>query len=66
VSDARTGQSCYAVALEIAPEEMARLDGAELIPGMPIEAFLQTGDRPVLSYLLRPLADHLRRAFREG
>jgi HlyD family secretion protein len=33
---------------------------------MQIEAFLQTGGRTVLSYLARPLTDHLRRAFREG
>jgi HlyD family secretion protein len=33
---------------------------------MPIEAFLQTGARTVLSYLSRPLTDHLRRAFRDA
>ena len=32
---------------------------------MPVEAFLQTDDRSVLSYLVKPLRDQLARAFRE-
>jgi HlyD family secretion protein len=32
---------------------------------MPVEAFIQTGDRSVMSYLTRPLADQIARAFRE-
>ncbi len=66
VTDPATGQSYYRVSVSIPPEELARLDGAEILPGMPIEAFLQTGDSTVLSYLTRPLTDHLRRAFRDG
>ena len=60
-----TGQSFYRVTLAIPPEQLARLDGHEILPGMPIEAFLQTGARTVLSYLTRPLTDQLRRAFRD-
>jgi HlyD family secretion protein len=47
------------------PEEIARLGDVKLIPGMPSEAFVQTGDRTVLSYLMKPLHDQLMRAFRE-
>jgi HlyD family secretion protein len=47
------------------PEEVARLGEAKLIPGMPVEAFVQTGDRTLLSYLIKPLSDQLMRAFRE-
>ena len=65
VNDPATGQSFYRVTLAIAPEELARLEGHEILPGMPIEAFLQTGERTVLSYLIRPLSDQLRRAFRD-
>ena len=36
-----------------------------LVPGMPVEAFVQTGDRTVMSYLVKPLLDQLTRAFRE-
>jgi len=65
VTDPKTGQSFYRVTLAIPPEELGRLDGHEILPGMPIEAFLQTGDRTVLSYLTRPLSDQLGRAFRD-
>jgi len=66
ITDPATGQSYYRVTLAIPPEELARLEGHEILPGMPIEAFLQTGERTVLSYLTRPLTDQLRRAFRDG
>jgi len=65
ITDPATGQSFYRVTLAIPPEELARLEGHEILPGMPIEAFLQTGERTVLSYLTRPLTDQLRRAFRD-
>jgi len=65
VPDRNTGQSFYRVTLSIPPAELAKLEQGEVIPGMPVEAFLQTGERTVLSYLLRPLTDHLTRAFRE-
>jgi HlyD family secretion protein len=32
---------------------------------MPVEAFVKTGDRTVLSYLMKPLSDQMNRAFRE-
>jgi HlyD family secretion protein len=47
------------------PQEVARLGDAKLIPGMPVEAFVQTGDRTLMSYLIKPLSDQLMRAFRE-
>jgi HlyD family secretion protein len=46
-------------------EEVARLGEVKLIPGMPVEAFVQTGDRTVISYFMKPLHDQLMRAFRE-
>lgn len=65
VTDPATGQSFYRVTLAIPADELAKLEGHEILPGMPIEAFLQTGERTVLSYLTRPLSDQLRRAFRD-
>ena len=64
-TDQRTGQSYYTIRVSMPPEEIARLGDAKLIPGMPAEAFVQTGDRTVLSYLMKPLNDQLMRAFRE-
>jgi HlyD family secretion protein len=49
----------------MSPQEVARLGEVKLIPGMPVEAFVQTGDRTMLSYLMKPLSDQLMRSFRE-
>jgi len=64
-TDQRTGQSYYTIRVSMPPEEVARLGDSKLIPGMPVEAFVQTGDRTMLSYLIKPLSDQLMRAFRE-
>jgi HlyD family secretion protein len=63
--DQRTGQSYYTIRVSMPPEEVARLGEVKLIPGMPVEAFVQTGDRTMLAYLIKPLHDQLMRAFRE-
>lgn len=65
VIDERTGLSFYRVVLAIAPEELARLHGVRLIPGMPVEAYVRTGDRTMASFLMKPLIDHFERAVRE-
>jgi HlyD family secretion protein len=64
-TDQRTGQSYYTIRVSMPREEVARLGDNKLIPGMPVEAFVQTGDRTMLSYLIKPLSDQLMRAFRE-
>jgi HlyD family secretion protein len=64
-TDQRTGQSYYTVRVSMPPEEVAKLGDVRLIPGMPVEAFVQTGDRTMLSYLVKPLHDQFMRAFRE-
>jgi HlyD family secretion protein len=64
-TDQRTGQSYYTIRVSLPPEEVARLGDVKIIPGMPVEAFVQTGDRTMLSYLIKPLNDQLMRAFRE-
>jgi HlyD family secretion protein len=46
-------------------DEIARLGDVKLTPGMPVEAFIQTGERTMLSYLVKPLHDQLKRTFRE-
>lgn len=65
IEDKRSGQSFYRVGLALEPDELARLGTVALMPGMPVEAYLETGERSVLSYLLHPVTSHLRRALRE-
>ena len=63
--DAKTGVSYFAVRIAVADAEVARLKGTTLVPGMPVESFIQTGERTVISYLVKPLRDQIMRAFRE-
>ncbi len=55
----------YAIRLRISKGELARLEGKQLKPGMPAEAFIQTDARSPLSYLLKPLRDQIEHAWRE-
>jgi HlyD family secretion protein len=64
-SDQRTGQSYYLVRIAMTADELGRLGDVKLTPGMPVEAFIQTGERTMLSYLVKPLHDQLMRSFRE-
>jgi HlyD family secretion protein len=63
--DQRTGPSYYLVRISIGANEVQRLGPVKLTPGMPVEAFIQTGDRTLVSYLVKPLRDQLMRSFRE-
>ena len=66
IQDQRNNQPpYYLVRVSIAEGEIARLNGIKLVPGMPVEAFIRTDERTVWSYLLKPLTDQARRAFRE-
>ena len=64
-TDQRSGQSFYTVRIALPAEEIARLGNVKLVPGMPVEAFIKTYDRTVLSYFIKPLEDQVMRAFRE-
>ena len=63
--DQRTGMSYYVVRIGLTADEIARLNGLKLVAGMPVEAYIQTGDRSVISYLVKPLHDQVMKAFRE-
>lgn len=64
-TDERTGESHYTVRLKIKDDEMQKLEGKTLVPGMPVEAFVTTQDRTVLSYLMKPVVDQVKHAMRE-
>ncbi|MQT11844.1 HlyD family type I secretion periplasmic adaptor subunit [Rhizobiales bacterium Sp-1] len=65
LTDTATNQPYYALKVSIAQAEIAKLDGKMLVPGMPAEVFLVTGDRTPLSYIMKPLNDQLARSMRE-
>jgi HlyD family secretion protein len=64
--DQRSGATYYTVRIAVPDAEITRLQGLKIIPGMPVEVFIQTKSRTVLSYLLKPLADQVMRTFRES
>jgi HlyD family secretion protein len=64
--DERTGAGYFGVRLGFEDEEVVKLGAVQLMPGMPVEVFIKTDDRNVLSYLVKPLRDQLFRAFRES
>jgi HlyD family secretion protein len=64
-TDQRTGQTYYTVRIALPADEVAKLGEVRIVPGMPVETFIQTGDRTMISYLTKPLHDNLMRMFRE-
>jgi HlyD family secretion protein len=63
--DQKSGANFYTIRIAVSPEEIARLEGLKLVPGMPVEAFVQTTVRTVVSFFVRPFQDQIARAFRE-
>lgn len=63
--DEHSGAPYYLARIEVSKEELARLGGLKLQPGMPVEALISTGARTALGYMLSPLTDNMDLAFRE-
>jgi HlyD family secretion protein len=63
--DERTRMSYYRAHVLIDQEQLARLDGVTLVPGMPVEAMIIIGERSFLRYITQPVRDSFTRAFRE-
>jgi HlyD family secretion protein len=65
LTDEATGLSYYPVELTITEDALSQLGDLTLVAGMPVDAFIQTGERSPLSYLLRPPTDFFVRSMRE-
>ncbi len=66
LTDSQTGATYYTAELQLDEGEQTRLGARALLPGMPVEVFLQTGRRTPLAYLVKPFTDYFVRAFRES
>jgi HlyD family secretion protein len=64
-TDQDTGQTSYITRIALPSDQLSVLGEMKIIPGMPVDVFIQTGERDVLSYLIKPLRDQLARAFKE-
>ena len=63
--DRQTNAAYYTVRVTLPGGQRRRLGSAQLVSGMPVEVFLQTGTRTMMSYLLKPISDQLQRTFSE-
>ncbi len=63
--DEKTGNSYYETRVELTPESLEKLSDLELVPGMPAEVMIKTGERTVVEYLIQPITDAFARALRE-
>jgi HlyD family type I secretion membrane fusion protein len=59
------GNGAFKVDLEVAVEDVSRIAGLKLSPGMPADAFIETGERTFMRYLIAPVLDSINRGIRE-
>ncbi len=65
MTDQATHQSFYRAEITLEAGEMNKLKDNKLLPGMPVQAYIGTGDRTPMAYLLKPFTDYFRMAMRE-
>lgn len=65
LTDSATGMTFYRTEIALSQEEAVRL-GQPLLPGMPVDSFIQTSPRTPLAYLIKPFSDYFTHAFRES
>jgi HlyD family secretion protein len=65
IRDPQSNMAYFLVRITLSADELKRLDGLTLRPGMPADVYIATGERTTLSYLIKPLSDQISRAFRE-
>ena len=67
ITDPVTAISFYEARVLIPDAELARVQDADVIPGMPVDAFIYAGRRRTLMrYITEPLSDSLFRGLRQG
>lgn len=65
-TDQHSGMSYYVVRLRIDDDDVEKVGAENLRPGMPVEVFVSTGTRSILSYLVKPITDQIQHAMRES
>ncbi|KXW59361.1 MAG: HlyD family type I secretion periplasmic adaptor subunit [Ferrovum myxofaciens] len=65
LTDQKTGQSYYTMRAEVTKKGVRLLGNLQVRPGMPVEAFIKTGNRTMMSYLLKPLFDRIKTSMSE-
>lgn len=62
--DGQTGERFYLAQVEVDHDSMD-FDPGQLVPGMPVEVFVETEQQTAIAYFMKPFTDQIARAFRE-
>lgn len=62
-TDRATGQPYYLASIDLPKADLT--GRTRLMPGMPVEVFIQTDERTAISFLTKPFTDQMMKAFRE-
>lgn len=65
LTDERTGMPYYTMKAKVTPEGMRMLTDQQIKAGMPVDVFIKTGERSLMSYLFKPVLDRLHSAMSE-
>jgi protease secretion system membrane fusion protein len=63
--DEHSGQPFYRVRAKVTPEGAKMAAKLDIRPGMPVEMFVKTGERTMMSYLLKPIFDRAKTSMTE-
>jgi len=65
LTDERTGMPYYTMKAKVTPEGTRMLTDQQIKAGMPVDVFIKTGERSLMSYLFKPVLDRLHSAMSE-
>ncbi|SOD98765.1 HlyD family type I secretion periplasmic adaptor subunit [Caenispirillum bisanense] len=65
LTDERTGVPYYLSRVEVDDEELLKIGNRHLVPGMPADVVITTGERTALDYFLKPIEQFSMRAMKE-
>ena len=65
ITDAANGNTYYLAKVEATPESLKKLGDLQLLPGMPAEVLINTGERTLFRYLAQPASNFFARSFIE-
>ncbi len=65
ITDERNGNAYYLAKVEVTPDSLKHIRHLQLLPGMPAEVLINTGERTLFRYLAQPATNFFARSFIE-
>lgn len=63
--EAANSEGYYLAKVIVGPDELAKINGLKIIPGMPADVIIKTGERTLFQYLFKPISDRFAHALKE-